>query len=156
MSPQTRRLQTLERIRAFLDGSEALDIEVHQRETGCAFVAETLRWFGYTRLGKSDNGLIMRYLCRITGRSRQHVTRLIAQFRATGEVRDRRVPPAKPFVRRYTRADIRALAAIDAEHGTLSGPATRKLCERAWHLFGEARFERLAAIRSAVSSAAGP
>lgn len=143
---QTRRLQTLEQVRAFLDGSEALDIEVHQREAGYAFVAETLRQFGYTRLGKADKGLIIRYLCRITGRSRQQVTRLIAQFRATGEVRDRRGPPARPFARRYTRADIRALAAIDAEHGTLSGPATRKLCERAWYLFGEARFERLATI----------
>ena len=29
-------------------------------------------------------------------------------------------------------------------HGTLSGPATRKLCERVWQVFGDARFERLA------------
>ena len=143
---QTRRVQTLEQVRAFLGGSEPLDIEVHQREAGYAFVADTLRQFAYTRLGRADKGLIIRYLCRITGRSRQQVTRLIAQFRATGEVRDRRGPPAKPFAQRYTRADIRALAAIDADHGTLSGPATRKLCERAWHVFGEARFERLAAI----------
>ena len=143
---QTRRLQTLEQVRAFLDGSEALDIEVHQREAGYAFVADTLRQFGYRHLGKADKGVIVRYLCRITGRSRQQVTRLIAQFRATGEVRDRRGPPARPFARRYTRADIRALASVDADHGTLSGPATRKLCERAFHVFGEARFERLAAI----------
>jgi len=143
---QTRRLETLEQVRAFLDGSEALDIEVHRREAGYAFVADTLRHFGYTRLGKADKGVIVRYLCRMTGRSRQQVTRLIAQFRATGEVRDRRGPPARPFARRYTRADIRALAALDADHGTLSGPATRKLCQRAWQLFGETRFERLASI----------
>ena len=31
-------------------------------------------------------------------------------------------------------------------HGVLSGPATRKVCERAWLLFGDARSERLAAI----------
>ena len=31
-------------------------------------------------------------------------------------------------------------------HGTLSGPATRKLCARAFHLFGDRRFERLAGI----------
>jgi len=143
---QTQRIQTLEEVRAFIDGSEALDIEPHEREASYAFVADTLRQFGYKRLGKADKGLIVRYLCRITGRSRQQVTRLIAQFRATGAVRDRRGAPAKPCARRYTRADIRALAAIDAEHGTLSGPATRKLCHRAWHVFGEARFQRLAAI----------
>lgn len=143
---QTRRLQTLEQVRAFLDGSEALDIEVHQREAAYTFVAETLAQFGYMRLGKADKGLIVRYLCRMTGRSRQQVTRLIAQYRATGAVRDRRGAPAKPFTRHYTRADIRALAQLDADHGTLSGPATRKLCQRAWHIFGETRFQRLAAI----------
>jgi len=143
---QTRRIQTLEQVRAFLEGSETLDIEPHQREASYAFVADTLRQFGYTSLGKGDKGLIVRYLCRITGRSRQQMTRLIAQFRATGAVRDRRGAPAKPFAQRYTRADIRALAQIDADHGTLSGPATRKLCQRAWHVFGEARFQRLAAI----------
>lgn len=41
---------------------------------------------------------------------------------------------------------MRLLAKIDALHGTLSGPATRKLCERAWAVFGDARFERLAGI----------
>lgn len=143
---QTRRIQTLEQVRAFLDGSEALDIQPHQREAGYAFVADTLRQFGYSSLGKADKGVIVRYLCRVTGRSRQQITRLIKQFRATGEVRDRRGAPARPFARRYTRADIRALASIDADHGTLSGPATRKLCERAFHVFGETRFERLASI----------
>ena len=38
------------------------------------------------------------------------------------------------------------LAETDALHGTLSGPATRALCARAWRLFGDGRFERLARI----------
>lgn len=36
------------------------------------------------------------------------------------------------------------LAELDRLHGTLSGPATRKLAERAFQVFGEARYERLA------------
>lgn len=142
----TRRLQTLEQIRAFVEGSEGLDVTVHERQAAYTVVEETLRRFGYGRLGKADKGLVVRYLCKVTGRSRQQVTRLIGQYRATGAVRDRRGPPARPFTRRYTSADVRQLAALDALHGTLSGPATRKLCERAWHVFGDARFERLAAI----------
>ena len=35
-------------------------------------------------------------------------------------------PPRRPFPRRYTKADIGLLAEVDALHGTLSGPATRK------------------------------
>jgi hypothetical protein len=51
------------------------------------------------------------------------MTRLITQLRATGRIRDRRGPPAKPFARRYTPADVRLLAEIDSLPGTLSGPA---------------------------------
>lgn len=38
------------------------------------------------------------------------------------------------------------MAEVDTLHGTLSGPATRKLCERAFLVFGDTRFERLAHI----------
>jgi transposase InsO family protein len=38
------------------------------------------------------------------------------------------------------------LAATDTLHGTLSGLATKKLMERACHVFGDARYERLAGI----------
>jgi len=50
------------------------------------------------------------------------------------------------FARRYTAEDIRLLAAMDARHNTPCGPAVKKLCERAWQLFGEAEYARLATI----------
>ncbi|MDA0738940.1 MAG: transposase family protein [Nitrospirae bacterium] len=50
------------------------------------------------------------------------------------------------FTRRYTPEDIRVLAAMDERHDTPSGPAIKKLCERACQLFGEAEYERLATI----------
>jgi transposase InsO family protein len=90
--------------------------------------------------------LVRAYLGKVTGLSRAQITRLIAQQRATGRLRDHRGAPARPFVRRYTREDIRLLAELDALHGHLSGPATRKLCERAWAVFGDARYVRLAGI----------
>ncbi|MCP3868252.1 MAG: transposase family protein, partial [Gammaproteobacteria bacterium] len=48
--------------------------------------------------------------------------------------------------RKYTPKDIRLLAHTDELHGTLSGPATKKLCERAWERFGQAEYQRLADI----------
>lgn len=42
--------------------------------------------------------------------------------------------------------DVPLLAEIDTLHGTLSGPATRKLRERAYTLFGDASYQRLARI----------
>ena len=143
---QTQGLQTLEQLRAFLEGSQPIDFDVPQREAANDFIAQTLRRFGYARLGKTNKGLVRRYLCKVTGRSRAQMTRRIAQFRATGRIDDRRRGPAKAFPRRYTREDVLRLAELDALHGTLSGPATRKLCERAYVLFGDDRYARLAGI----------
>ena len=143
---KTQGFQTLEQIRAFLEGTQPLDFRVPGREGAYDFIVRQLRRFGYAGLGKADKGLVRCYLKKVTGLSRAQVTRLIAQFGKNGRIRDRRGPPAKPFARRYTPADVRLLAEVDALHGTLSGPATRKLCERAWRVFGEACFERLAGI----------
>jgi transposase InsO family protein len=41
---------------------------------------------------------------------------------------------------------VRLLAHTDTLHGTLSGLATKKLMERAYGIFGDARYERLATI----------
>ena len=59
------------------------------------------------------------------------------QYRTTGAIADSRDAPRRPFPRRYTDADIGLLAETDLLHGTLSGPATRKLCARAWQCFGD-------------------
>lgn len=143
---KTQGLQTLEQLRAFLEGTQPLGFEVPDREAANDFIAQTLRRFGYMRLGKADKSLMRRYLCKVTGRSRAQMTRLIAQYRKRGQIRDRRGAPARPFPRRYTREDVLLLAEIDALHGSLSGPTTRKLCERAYAVFGDDRYIRLAGI----------
>ena len=145
MTLDTQRIRTLAQVGEFLAGSRPLAVQPRTRAEAYAFVAEILRRFDYPRLGKADKGLIRRLLIKLTGLSRAQVTRLLHQHRTTGAVADRRAPP-RPFPRRYTRADIGLLAEVDALHGTLSGPATRRLCVRARDLFDDRRFERLADI----------
>ena len=142
----THRLQTLGQVREFLDGSQEIDLRPQTRTEAYAFVAETVQRFDYAGRSKADKGLLRRFLAKATDLSRAQVTRLLRQYRTTGEVIDRRGAPRQPFPRRYTPADIGRLAELDALHGTLSGPTTRKLCARAFHRFGDPRFERLAAI----------
>jgi len=142
----THRLTTLAEVRGFLAGSSHCELTQTGREDAYEWVETTLRQFGYLRLGKTDKGTLKAYVEKVTGFSRAQVTRLIGQYRRKGRIRDRRGPPAKPFERRYGREDVAALAEIDTLHGTLSGPATRKLCERACKLFGDVRYERLATI----------
>jgi len=55
---QTQGLQSLEQVRAFLQGSQSLGFEVPNREATYEFIAQTLRHFAYTRLGKADKGLL--------------------------------------------------------------------------------------------------
>lgn len=109
-------------------------------------MAETLKRFRYAHCARADKGLLRRYLAKVTGLSRAQVARAIRQFDAKGRIEDRRKAPVKPFARRYTPEDIRLLAEVDGLHNILSGPATRKLCERMAEVFGDARFERLAGI----------
>lgn len=144
---KTSNTLTLDQIRAFLDGSQPFELHIPDREQAYAFIADILKGLRYSRLKKPDKGLVRRYLVKVTGFSRQQLTRLIAQYGAQGRLEDHRhKPPARPFAKRYTLADILALAELDSLHGTLSGPATHKLCERAFRVFGDARYERLASI----------
>lgn len=142
----SQRLQTLDEIRAFLAGAAPLDFKVPARNDAYQWLEETLRQLGYLRLGKADKGLVRDYLIKVSGFSRAQITRLIGQFRRTGRIRDHRGTPTNAFVRHYQPEDVALLAEVDALHGTLSGPATRKLCERAYTLFGDQRFARLAHI----------
>ena len=134
-------------VRTFVSGNELISFTFTDRHSAYDWMANTLRQFGYTRCKRSDKGVLQRYLCKVTGFSRAQVARCIKQFTADGgRIKDRRRAPAVPFVRRYTAEDIRLLAQMDTLHGTLSGTTTRKLCERAFKMHGDAGFERLAGI----------
>ena len=147
MTLQTERVRTLDQVRAFVEGSGAVDFTGADRESVYEFVRRALVRLDYAGLGKSDKGLVRRYLAKVTGLSRAQLTRLIGQHRETGRIEDRRGgAPACPFERRYTRADIRLLAAVDAAMGQMSGPATRALMRRQYEVFGDERFERLAGL----------
>ena len=139
------RLQTLAQVRAFLDGTTEVAFRVAKAERH-RFIERVLKRFGYARHGRADKGVLLRYLERMTGLSRQQVTRLVKGYTKDGELVARGGAPRHGFTHRYTVMDVALLAEMDALHGTLSGPATKKLMERALIVFGDARFERLAGI----------
>ena len=142
-----RRAATLTELRAFLTGAAGHDFAPVSRREAYGFIRELLRRFPYDRLGRADRGAVRAYLQTATGFSRAQITRLIAQYRETGDLRDRR-GAAKPFARRYTDADIRLLADTDRLHEDLSAPAVRHLCRRQYEVYGDRRYERLAGISS--------
>lgn len=141
------KLQTLAQIKAFLEGTSEVSFRVPKDERN-QFIERVFKRFGYAPNGRADKGVLLRYIERMTGLSRQQVTRLVSQYRKHGKLsrRPQRVAPTNGFTCRYTLADVALLAEMDVLHGTLSGPATKKLMERASQVFGDLRFERLAGI----------
>jgi len=140
------RNRTIAQLRAVADGTERLELRMTSRAEAYDFIATTLTRLDYFDLGRPDMGVVRQHLMQVTGLSRTQMTRLIAQHRGTGRLRDRRGPPRNPFRKVYAKQDIRHLAEMDRLHGTRSGAAMRRLCHRAYHLFGDARYERLARI----------
>lgn len=141
------RLDTIEQIREFLAGTADLAFTAPTEEAKRRqFVATVLRRFRYFGLAKGHRGVLFAYLQRVTGYSRQHVSRLLAQYRDTKSLRPRERANRTSFARKYTPADVVLLAELDTLHDTLSGPAAKVLAQRAYRQFGDLRYARLAQI----------
>lgn len=139
------RIRTIEQVRRFLDGTADVEFLIETKRNRYEWVEETLKRFRYLERSKLEKGLLLKFLEKVSGYSRVQVKRFVRQYFETGHVR-RRKAKKRGFIRKYTDGDIRLLAETDELHGTLSGPATKKVCERAYSLFGQTAYERLAAI----------
>ena len=140
-----RQLQTLAQLQAFLDGTTAVDFAVAAEER-YGFIGRTVRRFTYGRLKRAEKAVVLRFLERVSGYSRQQLTRLVKRGAERAPLLKRYRGSRTSFASLYTVADVLLLAHTDSLHGTLSGPATKKLMERAWRLFGDPRYARLALI----------
>ena len=136
---------SLEQIQAFLKGSGEVGFKGQNREEVYGWVNRTLRQQRYAELKRSGRGWVRRYVERMTGLSRAQTTRLITVY-LRGDAVKSQPYRRRRFPQRYTREDIALLAGLDAAHETLSGPATKKLLQRACYNFGDRRYQNLAGI----------
>jgi transposase InsO family protein len=145
ISVQPSERLSLEQIQAFLKGSGEVGFKGQNRDEVYGWVNQTLRVQRYEELKRSGRGIVRRYVEKMTGLSRAQTTRLITVYLGGEEVK---LQPyrRRRFPRRYTGEDIVLLASLDAAHETLSGPATKKLLQRACHNFHDQRYQNLACI----------
>ena len=139
------KIETLEDIGEFLAGTSGVEFRLEGKDACYEWIRRTLVKFWYLKLGKKDKGLVRRYMEKVTGYSHPQLTRLITQYRDTGEIR-RSQRTTNGFPRRYDSRDIVLLAELDDLHDALSGTTTKKLCERAYTIDEDKRFERLSRI----------
>jgi len=145
ISVQASERLSLEQIQAFLEGSGEVGFKGQNREEVYGWVNQTLRQQRYEELKRRGRGWVRRYVEKMTGLSRAQTTRLITLYLGGDEVKPQPYRRRR-FPRRYAGEDIALLASLDAAHETLSGPATKKLLQRACYNFQDRRYQKLAGI----------
>lgn len=136
---------SLEQIQAFLAGSGEMRFAGQRREDMYLWVEQTLLRHQYASLKRAEKGLLRQYIGRMAGLGRAQVTRLLTAYSETGRVRAA-VYQRTRFATIYTPADLDLLAYVDQAHANLSGPATRRILEREFLVYGQAAYQRLATI----------
>ena len=141
------QLKTVAQLRAFLEGTLMVVFQAISNDAQrYGLISAVLQRFVYRQLPRIDKGVVLRYLERVTGYSRQQLTRLVGRFHPTVPLTKRYRSPVTGFRRKFTAADVKLLAQTDALHNTLSGPATRCLLQRAYVVYGDRRYRRLATL----------
>jgi hypothetical protein len=137
---------SLEEMEQFVNSNGKVAFENQDAAVRYSFIEAVLHTHRYSKLGKKARGIVRRFLSKVTCLSRAQMNRLIAQWQRTRHIR--RKPPGhgRSFPRRYTSADVALLAAVDAAHEDLSGPAVGHILRREFTVYGDPAFERLAAI----------
>ncbi|WP_273121751.1 hypothetical protein [Ferrovum myxofaciens] len=145
------RLCTIEQIEQFLSGC----LQVEFTKSGddserYEHISRVLKRFDYPGQGKREKGVLLKYLQVTSGYSRAQVTRLVTQWHtnrlATVPLSKRYRAPAAPFARKYTAIDIALLAEMDKANEDVCGPAIAHLLQRAYGVYGDARYERLVGL----------
>jgi len=133
------------RIEDFLCGSAGIDFTGQTRTERYAWIQTTLVEQQYFSLPRKQRGAVRALLSKVGGLSMPQVTRLIRQYRRDGKLRVNRGTRQR-FPVKYTEEDVELLIAVDRAHQRLSGPATRRILQREWQVFGQRQYARLAEI----------
>ncbi len=139
------KLQTIEQVKQFIEGSEALVFQGISLEERYRWIEAVLVRFVYFWLKRAEKGIIRRYIEKASGYSRSQVSRLIGQYTQQGCLMVAHYKRHR-FPRRYTTRDIALLARTDELHDYLSGPATKKILEREWAVYGHSKYSAISRI----------
>jgi len=138
-----KNLVTLQQLEAFTHASRHVVFTGASRKEKYQWIDDLLVRFFYFTLRKRDKIIVRRYLMKVTGYSDAQVTRLIRKKKKIKHILATPSPTRSTFPTIYTTDDVARLIETDEAHGRLSGPATKKLFQRAYEIFHDERFIRL-------------
>jgi hypothetical protein len=139
------KLTTIEEVKQFLAGSKTVTFEGVSTEERYLWMESVFVRFKYSWLNRAEKGVIRQYLEKVSGYSRAQVSRLTRQYYQQGRLR-KADSKRHHFPTKYTHKDIVLLAKTDELHQYLSGPATKKIMEREWAIYGHMDFRNISQI----------
>jgi hypothetical protein len=147
------KLRSIAQLQAFLNATQEISF------TGAPGGADQQRYehinrvlkrFDYPQLGKAERGVVLAYIRRTSGYSRSQITRLVGRWEANRlaavPLVKRYARPAAPFARKYTAGDVALLVEMDRANEDVCGVAIVHLLRRAFAVYGDQRYERLATL----------
>jgi len=140
-----KQLRTLEQVKQFIANSRGIEFNGISMREKYHWIEEVLRRFKYQWLKKAGKGVIRQYVQKVTGYSRSQVNRLVWLYQRSGKIMVTAYRRHR-FPQKYTAAEVALLAMTDELHGWLSGPATKRILEREYRVYGHGQFENLAGI----------
>jgi len=147
------KLRTIAQLQEFLDATPEVSFSGAAGEADTqryAHISRVLRRFDYPQRSKRERGVVLAYLRHTSGYSRPQITRLVARWEgnrmAAIPLSKRYRAPAAPFPRKYTQTDVQLLVEMDRANEDVCGPAVVHLLRRAWRVYGDPRYERLAGL----------
>jgi hypothetical protein len=140
-----KEVRTLEQVKQFVDSSQGIAFSGLNVKEKYIWTEEVLKKFKYQWLKRNGKGILRRYIEKVTGYSRSQVARLVGRYQNSGRLRVTEYRRHR-FPEKYTMAEVALLAKTDELHGWLSGPATKKILEREYEVYGHAQFENISGI----------
>jgi len=81
-------LSTIDQMRSFLTGSQAIAFAIAtSKDERYRFVEGILKRFSYQRLRRADKGVVIQFLGKVSGYSRQQLTHMIQRYAKNGKLK---------------------------------------------------------------------
>ena len=147
------KLRTIAQLQEFLDATPEVKFTLAAAAGDAEryeHISRVLKRFDYPRLKKFERGVVLAYLRHTSAYSRPQITRLVSRWEdnrlAAVPLAKRYCAPAAPFARKYTAGDVALLVGVDRANEDVCGPAIAHLLRRAYTVYGDKDYERLAGL----------
>ena len=136
---------SIAQVKEFLKFESGAKFSKTDRDEAYEWIGKTLGKFRYFSETKKNKTIVKTYLAAMSGYSSPQIDRLILRKKETGRVYAKeRTQPTFPRV--YMPEDIALISEVDNAESRRTGGAVKKTFADMYHVYKDARFERLANI----------